>query len=445
VSYRTLPLSPRRYGAIASRRSLSALSWLNFLTALMQTGFGAFLAVYLTTQQWSRTEIGFALSLGTAAAMAAQVPGGMLVDAAPSKRHAAAAAVGLIMLASLLIAVVPGGSWVYVAQVLQGVAAAVLTPAIAALTLLLSRQEKLGERLGRNVRFAAVGSSLAATIMGVIGAWFSYRGIYWFAVLCGVASLAAIYRIRVKDLYTAHRRATHAAVVHPRRRTAPPQRPWALFRNPTLLVFVACLALFQLGNASLLPTAAGALTRNYSQLPAVVASDLWGVLPTVWLRSTDLLVAAWIVVPQLLAALLSPWLGRRATLHGRRGVLLIGLAVLPIRAVLFATDGNPVAMVAYQTLDGISAAVLGVMIPLVVADITHGGGRFNLGIGIVGLASGIGGVLSTALGGVLADRIGDVPTFLALGAAGLAGAVLLWARMPETHGATGPVTRPRLA
>jgi MFS family permease len=281
--------------------------------------------------------------------------------------------------------------------------------------------------------------------MGVIGAWLTYRAIYLFAVLCGVVSLVMIFRIRVADLYTAHRRATHAAAIHPRHRSAPPQRMWDLARNPALLVFAACLALFQLGNASLLPTAAGELARGSVRLPSVVASDLWGVLPTVWLRSADLVVAAWIVVPQLLAAVLSPWLGRRATTSGRRGVLLIGLVVLPIRALVFATDGNPVVMVVCQSLDGISAAVIGVMIPLVVADITHGGGRFNLGIGIVGLVSGLGGMLSTAIGGVLADRIGDQGTFLVLGAAGLAAVVLLWLKMPETHGATGPVTRPRLA
>ncbi len=86
-------------GVVASSASMSGLNWLNFLSALMQTGFGAFLAVYLTSQNWSRTDIGFVLSIGTAAAMASQVPGGMLVDWARSKRHAAAGAVLAIMAA----------------------------------------------------------------------------------------------------------------------------------------------------------------------------------------------------------------------------------------------------------------------------------------------------------------------------------------------------------
>ncbi len=432
-------------GVIASPASMSGLNWLNFLSALMQTGFGAFLAVYLTNQDWSRTDIGLVLSAGTVAAMASQVPGGMLVDWVRSKRHAAAGAVLAIMAAALLIAAAPQPGPVYTAQLLQGGAAAVLTPAIAALTLALSRQEKLGERLGRNVRYAAVGSAVAAAIMGMVGAWLSYQAIYWLAALCALPCLVAIYRIRIVDLASAHRRASHAAVIHPRHGSEPPKRMAQVARDPALLIFAASVALFQLGNASLLPTAAGSVTRAFSEMPDLVPSEFWSVLPAIHLRGSDLLVAAWIVVPQLLAAVLSPWLGRHTQMYGRRRVLLIGFMVMPLRALLFAADGNPVVMAAYQSLDGISAAVLGVMIPLVVADITHRGGRFNLGIGIVGLASGLGGALSTAVGGALADRIGDTGTFVALGGAGLCACALLAVAMPETHAVPSMHAHPRTA
>jgi MFS family permease len=431
-------LSSGPTGVKSSQASLSGLSWINFLTALMQTGFGAFLAVYLTTQNWSRIDIGFVLSVGTAAAMVTQVPGGMLVDWMKSKRNATALAVLAIMVASVLIATVPLPVPVYTAQLLQGSAAAVLTPAIAALTLMLSRQRRLGERLGRNVRFAAIGSALAAAFMGVVGASFSYRAIYWVAALCALPCLFFIYRIRRSDLESAYRRTSHAAAIHPHQRIQPPQRVAQIIRNPTLLTFAACTALFQLGNAALLPLAASALTRESSHLPVLLASDLWSALPATVVRLSDLLVGAWIVVPQLFAALLSPWLGRHAQIYGRKRVLFVGLAVLPLRALLFATDGNPVVMVAYQMLDGISAAALGLMIPLVVADITHGGGRFNLAMGIVGLVNGVGGAISTALGGALAESIGDSGTFLVLGAAGLGACLLLLFALPETHAATGP-------
>src|SRR5215471_12324452 len=81
---------------------------------------------------------------------------------------------------------------------------------------------------------------------------------------------------------------------------------------------------------------------------------------------------------------------------GRRPVTLMGFVALPIRTLLFASNDNPLLMVCYQALDGVSASVVGVMLPLVVADITRRGGRFNLGMGLVGLAVGIGATLSNS-------------------------------------------------
>ena len=57
---------------------------------------------------------------------------------------------------------------------------------------------------------------------------------------------------------------------------------------------------------------------------------------------------------------------------------------------------------------GVCAAVLGVILPLVVADVMRGTGRFNLGLGIVGSAVGIGG--SGIVGEVVElpfDRLGE--------------------------------------
>ena len=55
---------------------------LNFFVADVQTGFGPFVAVYLTTQKWTQVQIGIALTVGTMVGMVSQVPAGALVDAA---------------------------------------------------------------------------------------------------------------------------------------------------------------------------------------------------------------------------------------------------------------------------------------------------------------------------------------------------------------------------
>jgi predicted MFS family arabinose efflux permease len=93
---------------------------------------------------------------------------------------------------------------------------------------------------------------------------------------------------------------------------------------------------------------------------------------------------------------------------------------------------DPYLLVIVQLLDGISAAVFGVMVPLVVADVTRGTGHFNLALGIVGTAIGIGASLSTTLAGYTSDRFGSAIAFVALAAVAAVGLALIWKLMPET-------------
>ena len=130
---------------------------------------------------------------------------------------------------------------------------------------------------------------------------------------------------------------------------------------------------------------------------------------------------------------LSPWVGTRAQIWGRRPLLLIGFAALPIRGLCFVFVVNPELLVIVQVLDGITAAVLAVMVPLVVADLTRGTGRFNLGQGIVGTATGIGASLSTTFAGYITDRFGSGSAFAGLAVIALASLTVVWLLMPETR------------
>src|SRR5262249_43472705 len=142
-----------RPAAASMTRSQRGLDWLNFFVASFQTGFGPFISVYLTGAGWTQGAIGVALSAGTVAGMASQVPGGALVDAMRSKRAAAAAAVVAIMGSALLIALWPALLPIAAAEILHSFASSVLGPAIAALSLALVDRSAFGERLGRNARF----------------------------------------------------------------------------------------------------------------------------------------------------------------------------------------------------------------------------------------------------------------------------------------------------
>jgi hypothetical protein len=61
-----------------SRQSLRGLDWFIFFLADVQTGFGPFIAVYLTTQKWTQVEIGLVLSIGGIVALIGQMPGGAM-------------------------------------------------------------------------------------------------------------------------------------------------------------------------------------------------------------------------------------------------------------------------------------------------------------------------------------------------------------------------------
>jgi len=385
-------------------RATRGLDLLNFFIAGEQTGFGPFVAVYLTARQWTQVEIGFALSLGTITAMVSQVPAGVLVDALRGKRNAVAAGILAIGISALLLVVWPALLPVLTAQVLHGFASCVLTPGIAAVSLELVGHATLGERIGRNARFAALGNGLAAGAMGLLGTYVAEQAVFLLtAVLC-VPALATLPFIDAKP-------------PPPPRRAATRRARWAelvaLLTDQRLLLFAACAVLFQLADAAMLPIAAGELTKRDG-------------------TQASLIIAACILAPQAVVALLSPWVGRTAERLGRRPMMLLGWGSLPLRGVLFAVLPNPYLLVAVQAISGVSAAVFGVMVPVIADDVTLGARRFNLCIGIFGLAATAGGALSTTLAGLLADMAGDRVAFLVLAAAGLAGTALVWLAMPET-------------
>ena len=391
---------------MVSPRSLRGLDWLNFFVADVQTGFGPFIAIYLTSHKWTDLAIGSVLSLGTIAAMGSQIPAGALVDWMPSKRLAAALAIGAITASAMLFVVAPTQAGIGLAEILHGFASCMLNPAIAAVSISLVGARALGERLGRNARFASLGNGLAAAVMGVSGYYLAGASVFMLTALLCVPSLIALGAIesgRTRREQMEQGR-PHAPLGHELR---------ALFLDRRLLAFMACIVLFQMADAAMLPFVGGE-----------IAAKAGGI--------ANLVIAACIVWPQMVVALLSPHVGRAAQRHGRRAVLIVGFAAEPLRGLLFALVSAPVPVVLIQGLDGISAAAIGVLLPLIAADIARERGHFNLIMGAIGLAVGLGATVSTALTGAIADASGSPAAFFALAAAGLAATLLAWAVMPET-------------
>jgi len=385
--------------------SQRGLDWFSFFLADIQAGFGPFIAVYLTAHSWTQVDIGLVLTASGLVALAGQMPAGALVDVLRSARLIAAIALTLIALSAMALALWPIFPVVLGARALHAAASCVLGPAIAVISLGVVGHTALGERIGRNARFASIGAGISFVAMGACGSLLSDRAILYFTAILVVPALLALALVRANPAAPAHRELESGL---------PVARVRDLIGNRQLLVFALCMTLFQLANAAMLPLMGSILTMRSADWASAV-------------------IGACMVVPQLVVVGMAPWVGRQAQLTGRRPLLLLCFVALALRAALFAFISSPYAVVAAQLLDGISAAILGVMFPLVVADLTRGTGRFSLGLGIVGSAVGIGASLSTILGGYLFDHFGRGAAFLSLAAIATVGIALVWALMCETR------------
>jgi MFS family permease len=394
-----------------SDASLRGLDEVNLLLAGALSGFGPYVAAFLAEQNWTQQNIGFVLTAGGFAGLLSQLPGGALLDAIRSKRIAVALGAGMVAAGALIIAIWPSFPLVFAALVLQGITGGFLGLAIAAISLGLVGNAALAERLGRNQRFASTGGVLAAGLMGFIAFFLWYRAIFIVAAALVLPLLFALGRIQPSDIHFGRA----SCIPDHQGPGAPPRaRLRSLWKIQGLHVFAGCVFLFQLANASMLPLAGEAFAYSKEAF-------------------SSLIVSALIMVPQVIVAIMAPWTGRRANMWGRRPLLLIGFAALPVRALVFAWTTNPVILIAAQVLDGISGTMLGVLTALIVADLTAGTGRFNIAQGFVGTISGIGASLSTALSGLMAGSLGREAGFVGIAAVALAALLLLWLLMPESH------------
>ena len=167
-----------------------------------------------------------------------------------------------------------------------------------------------------------------------------------------------------------------------------------LVHHRVLIGFAATIVLFQLANAAMLPILAGILAKRNPETAALVLSIC-------------------ILVPQFVVVAIAPWIGVKAQSWGRRPLLLLTFVALSARGAIFAVTSDPYLLVAAQLLDGISAASLGVLVPLIIADVTRGSGHFNFAQGLIGAAVGIGASFSTTLAGFIADTSGARDYFFA--------------------------------
>jgi MFS family permease len=404
---------------VPSRRSLRALDLLAFFLADVKGGVGPFLAVYLqATRHWDPASIGMALAAASLTGVIAQTPAGALVDRLRQKRELVAVAALLIAvgcLATLWFWSVPG---VMTVQALMGMVEAVFQPALAGISLGLVGYEWLDRRIGRNESISHAGNVVAALSAGLLGYFVSQSWIFYTIAAISVVSALTAFAIRGDEIDYELARGARRVGDGNANDEAARNRPRVsglseVLTDRRILIFTASAVLFNFANAAMLPLVGQRISVGNP-------------------HSSTLLMAAGIIVAQLVMVPVAAIAGRLTDVWGRKSIFLIGFISLPIRGVLFTLSDQPSFVISVQILDGVGAALFGVLSVLVVADLTKGTGRFNITQGAIATATGVGASLSMLLAGLIVEYAGYQAAFLSLAAVATVALLIFWTLMPET-------------
>jgi MFS family permease len=419
----------------SARRAETALDAQNFFLADVRDGLGPYLAIYLlTVRGWDEASIGVVMSIAALAGIAAQTPAGAFIDRTRHKRWLVIAAALIVASTCALLPWLGSFAAIAFSQVLAGAAGAVFQPALAALALGVVGTRAFARRNGRSEAFNHAGNAFAALAAGVLAFRVGASAMFVLMVAMALASVIATLALpesaidhagaRGLDDGRAEGARTPDRIPHTDEAETEPVGVWALFRSRPLRLFAGCVVLFHFSNAAMLPLVGQKLALGDRSAATT-------------LMSSCILIAQLVMVP------VAWWTGARAERWGRKPLFLLALLALPLRGLLFTLSDAPAWLLSVQALDGIGAGIYGAMFPLVVADLTRGSGRFNVTIGAITTALGVGAALSTSVAGWLASRAGYHTAFAALAGVG-ALALVAYARwMPETAARAGSLS-PRL-
>jgi len=393
-----------------SKTSLCALDWLNMCIGDVLGGLAPYLAVYLrSAHHWDQGSIGAALSAMGIATIVAQMPAGALIDRLRQKRLVLCLATALMSLACIAITLFDNFHAVITAQVLYGVAAAIAGPSIVSISLGLVGHKFFAPRVARNEAFNHIGNVVAAVLAGLAGYFVSPVWIFYLVATLGFGSIIATSFIKEIDINHDIARGEHIED-----HTSSIRAVGKLLCDRRIVAFATAVFLFHLANAALLPLAGQYLSEAQPK-----EAPIW--------ISACIVAAQFVMIPVSLMA------GNLAQSWGRKPVFLIAFSVLPIRAFLYTLSASPLLVVPVQLLDGVGAGIFGVLVSVIVADLTKGTGHYNVTRGMIISAQGIGAALSNLLAGWIVLNYGYSSGFLSLAFIGLLGLIICCLGLPETR------------
>lgn len=393
------------------RRTAHALDLLSFSLADVRDGLGPYLSIYLLlTHHWDQASIGFVMAVGGIAGVVAQTPVGALVDKTTAKRALVIGGAIAVATCALAMPLLPGFFTISFLQAATGIAGSIFNPALAAITLGIVGPRLFSRRVGRNESFRHAGTAATAAIAGGLAYFLGPIVVFWLLAAMAVLSVVATLRVPHDAIDHDVARGMDRAIGESHRQ---PSGFAVLLHNRRLLIFAAVVFTFHLANAAMLPLVGQELALHDKDVGTA-------------------LMSACIVAAQVVMVPVAYLVGANADAWGRKPIFLVGFAVLTVRAFLYPLWDNPYWLVGVQLLDGIGAGIFGALFPLVVQDVTHGTGRFNVSLGAITTAWGVGAAVSNFVAGAIVVAAGYSVAFMSLGAIAGAGFAMYVIAMPET-------------
>ena len=398
------------------QRSLKGLDWVNFFMADVATGIGPFLAIYLTaTRHWDPASVGMVVAAQAVAGVAAQVPAGWLVDSSTKKKWLVIFGAMLVAAGCVAIVLARNVASEVGVQIVIGLTAAIFPPAIAAIALGIVGKPKLSRRAGRNEGFNHAGNVVFAVLAGGIGAGFGQQWIFYASALFATGTVISAWMIRDEDIDNVAARAADEAEspTENDRKSARLASLSDLAGDRRILIFTASVVLFHFANAAMLPLVGELLSKGKD-------------------GASSMYMSACIVAAQLVMIPVAILTGKLADPWGRKPLFLLGFAVLALRGILYTLGKGAAYLIAVQSMDGVGAAIFGVLWVIIISDLARGTGRFNLLQGAIQAALGLGAFLSNVLAGFVVKSLGHNAGFLGLAGIASIGLVFFALFMPET-------------
>lgn len=389
-----------------SKRSLTALNWLNFFAADVSDGVGPFLAVYLATNlHWKPGQIGMAIAATTFSMVLAQSPAGHVVDRTPHKRLP-------IIIASLIVGVVAfmfpfwrSFPLIMGSQVILGLAASFYIPTLVALASVVAKKGEFDQVISKNQSFNHAGNVASAVLTGVVAKFTHNNGIFYcmmgLAIMCTVSGLL----IPNKDV---------EATPELEHNVDENKKGFLkdILGNKTFLIFLLLTVIFYFSNGAMLPLVAQEIARGKEE-------------------SSTLYLSACIIIAQLVMIPTVYLCGKYAG-KGRKKLLMIAFVLLACRGLLYTLTDKTWHLLIFQVLDGMAAGVFSVVSLMVVDDLMGNSGKASFAQGLWATGLSLGSTLSNLSAGFIVDAAGFKIGFVFLAALALGALFLLWKIMPET-------------